>query len=721
VFTKNTLKAYNLRIGVAQILFQMTTAFYKQYVQSIQKQMPQESNAIEIYLRKHYGRAQSHSMATYLENLLVRTYHNLNFLDGERASLPNMPKSRYIPRGVISQRNFDDEKCDPKHQPCTMDCIIPNFWATRIYNALKTIKSKLALNNLQRAICNFEHCYKCLGDFRLCSNYDMCDDNLNYLCHVAVHFPTIRTMLRKFYKIFAAWYVLISIDESSSHNSSTNSINSSMEIGSDKQQFYDIKYIDSLIAIFKKDLLHRLQITECNSCHKFLAPSYLTHLPKKISPKQRIILHELFGHLNDSQELLICRNYCYKDIFTLNRVPIYSFLNNMMLGQLPVVYKNLNIYEKLLLQRARVFQTTFRLQSHIKSSRANCIPALRGLAVHLPLTTTETHQYISDTLPNYDCIKIIINSLPTKTQKIWRSIVDLDKVYAAAEWLKHNNSQYKDISILPKNNIRLYSLMSFEKTSIQSEKDDNSTSADSYLNLATDFLNPRQFTICDLDKINVNDTDINKYNMKRIDTKPLDFNNVNLDHWCFPELFPYGRGGMFDTRNVPIKPAMYYRWILMNKNPLARRNQQYVFSALNNKDIRAAEGGVFTQINSVRGKKFAAADFFAKLDANDKELEANLTTIMSPVRNSKEYWANVSSNLNAFNQSKGPATFFCTLNPAEYAWTDLRDFLLNHCSDVTNVHLKTLADLINLEPGLVAFYFNQRFNSFFTKVKINFF
>ena len=88
---------------------------------------------------------------------------------------------------------------------------------------------------------------------------------------------------------------------------------------------------------------------------------------------------------------------------------------------------------------------------------------------------------------------------------------------------------------------------------------DETPSGDAFVNLATDYLNPRQFSICDLDKININETDINKYNMKKIQAKPLDSNDKNLDHLCFTHLFPYGRGGMFDNRPIPVKPAMYYR------------------------------------------------------------------------------------------------------------------------------------------------------------------
>jgi len=59
------------------------------------------------------------------------------------------------------------------------------------------------------------------------------------------------------------------------------------------------------------------------------------------------------------------------------------------------------------------------------------------------------------------------------------------------------------------------------------------------------------------------------------------------------------------------------------------------------------------------------------------------------------------------------------MNPAEYHWEDLRDFLRQHCTDLPNFENLTLSDMINAEPVLVAYYFDRRFRTFFTKVILN--
>ena len=66
----------------------------------------------------------------------------------------------------------------------------------------------------------------------------------------------------------------------------------------------------------------------------------------------------------------------------------------------------------------------------------------------------DTHQYVHDTLPNADALNFIINSLPTKTNNIWRALVDLEKVYAALHWLKEHNILYLDVKIIEKNMLK---------------------------------------------------------------------------------------------------------------------------------------------------------------------------------------------------------------------------------------------------------------------------
>jgi hypothetical protein len=78
---------------------------------------------------------------------------------------------------------------------------------------------------------------------------------------------------------------------------------------------------------------------------------------------------------------------------------------------------------------------------------------------------------------------------------------------------------------------------------------------------------------------------------------------------------------MYYDRGFEIKPAMFLRWILFNENPSARRNIQYLFSAIHNKDMRAVDSGTFAAISSTSNNKYTAKDIIDKANLNDRELE----------------------------------------------------------------------------------------------------
>ncbi len=65
------------------------------------------------------------------------------------------------------------------------------------------------------------------------------------------------------------------------------------------------------------------------------------------------------------------------------------------------------------------------------------------------------------------------------------------------------------------------------------------------------------------------------------------------------------------------------------------------------------------------------------LVAKEKKLETNLFNVMGAVRASKEYWCQRATDLKAFDENFGAATWFFTISSAEYHWEDLRSFLLS--------------------------------------------
>jgi len=197
---------------------------------------------------------------------------------------------------------------------------------------------------------------------------------------------------------------------------------------------YDNTSLMKLAENYTKNLQRALELKECLSCHRLINKAKLVAVDK-IDIKHQAIIKQLISNNRVDEEEFICKDYCISDL-KIGRVPTYSPLNNMELELLPECITQLNFYERLLIQRAKCFQTIVQLRPTKKTYGTNACQALRGLAIHLPLSYEKTHQHIQNTLPNADTMNIIVEGLPTKTNNIWRALIDIKKVFEALYWLK---------------------------------------------------------------------------------------------------------------------------------------------------------------------------------------------------------------------------------------------------------------------------------------------
>ena len=65
---------------------------------------------------------------------------------------------------------------------------------------------------------------------------------------------------------------------------------------------------------------------------------------------------------------------------------------------------------------------------------------MKDIAIHLPLPCEATHDHVRDTLPSADKLKILIDSIPTKEKKIWRSLVKMKKSFESFKVVKDYKS-----------------------------------------------------------------------------------------------------------------------------------------------------------------------------------------------------------------------------------------------------------------------------------------
>uniref|UniRef100_A0A915HLG8 Uncharacterized protein n=1 Tax=Romanomermis culicivorax TaxID=13658 RepID=A0A915HLG8_ROMCU len=154
------------------------------------------------------------------------------------------------------------------------------------------------------------------------------------------------------------------------------------------------------------------------------------------------------------------------------------------------------------------------------------------------------------------------------------------------------------------------------------------------------------------------DTEI--YRMERINNHALKLKDEELDLKCYPEHHPFGKGGLYSKRYIHVRPGDIIQHHLQNKHAQFKRNTQWILDEMSQLHDRNIEQGMYAVINTGKVEDIAAGDLIKKIEAKDQYMEANLNTMFSKIRGTKEYWSNVNTDLRATDENFGPCTFFYT-------------------------------------------------------------
>ncbi|XP_065892428.1 uncharacterized protein [Dysidea avara] len=375
-------------------------------------------------------------------------------------------------------------------------------------------------------------------------------------------------------------------------------------------------------------------------------------------------------------EGFICK-YCLNN-FRQGKLPPRCILNSLQFGDIPQEISQLNAFEKILIQRAKCFQTVSRMGTVAKRQlpASHKIQKVIGTTFHLPLPIEETLNKLPDpqqALPNHGELFILIRSLPSKSNVIWQDLVDINKVYNALLKLKEINPLYALIQLpgAPED------LDIGNRIDEGSYGEPLSTSGEAMVEEIAEHEEQsyyEQYTINPLHAPRENKKATALYQMLKVNEAPLDSRMKNLDMLCFPDLYPHGIGGQRCQREVPLSVAEYVKCILQSRDPRLRINQQLIFFLNNQTILRQIASGIYHKLKVIRpSEKLTAARYLEMLSS--EELEGNLTTIFARVRNTESFWTRHRNDLNCMSFHYGPPTWFITLNPGEWLWEDLRTYL----------------------------------------------
>ena len=113
---------------------------------------------------------------------------------------------------------------------------------------------------------------------------------------------------------------------------------------------------------------------------------------------------------------------------------------------------------------------------------------------------------------------------------------------------------------------------------------------------------------------------------------------------------------------------------LMSNHSQFRLIMQYIFHLLHDTNMRQVNAAIYHKMNVVNTREIYTAAGFQEQFSKD-QLQTNLNTILSRLRNTAQYWRKPRNDLNCMIYHYGPAAWFLELSPSEWLWTDLIEYL----------------------------------------------
>lgn len=231
-----------------------------------------------------------------------------------------------------------------------------------------------------------------------------------------------------------------------------------------------------------------------------------------------------------------------------------------------------------------------------KIPSSQMIKKVKGRTFHLPMPLEQTLKKLpipTDPINFNHELFVLVRSVPTANKVIWENIVDIQKVYKALVWLKHNNYLYKQIELPLSGKELLNNIDTNISHNIQKSKNDkysldNDDLKDSgfLTEIASDHEFYEQYTIFPLYDKKKNKSASQLYQMLKVSATAMNNFDKYLDISCYPDLYSFGINGQHENRKVYLSDSDFIKNQLMSKCSKFRLNIQYFFSLLNDANMR---------------------------------------------------------------------------------------------------------------------------------------
>ena len=663
-------------------------------------------------------------------------------------------------RCVIAEEEGErDAKTNrPKRWKCTSECKLPTATEAQCIMATKALFEK-PVKTLREGLNGIDECsehghytrplnadhkmpyHELAGHALPCTTVNAdCESSLRVLRAGATHFPLLRRFVGLLYEAIRQHHLLESIDTAlcagefekltklcgiSDYNDllKTCSSDSAADVEDGDSQLIRLQqpnlpdletdlYVEhaELIADVEKRFADDAECP-CCSCERLLQRKQVTKFKFSDAKFCSDAWRDLKLHIsqNNSQAALqphyVCQ-YC-RPILNKNSMPCRCILNGMLTELVPKELQVLDPLSKQLIQRGKAFQAIVRLGTYTgKVPTYNSLKACKGAMFFLPLPLDRTLQTIeavesnaSVGLPDPE-IYVLVSGKPSKNKLLWQSLVNVGHVRAAVEKLREINWLYATVDDS--------SVDDASRRIVESVSD--TTSSMLVKVSAEDISSFQAYTIRRLDQKQSSLTDSEHFKLINVKENAL---IKHLDVLCFPTLFPSGKFGESHHRSVPISASEFAKSRLLNKDSRFRKDCQYVFFLLWQKEMRELAAGVYNLMKGTRQHAMPVGEFMDRVSNSDQDVEANLSTVFQSVRGSKQYWYVRRSEVLCMVREFGPPTLFLTLSCAEYESLEISNYL-RKVNDVPSSF--PIGKLCTEDPISVSRKFSQKFHDFFERV-----
>ena len=565
-----------------------------------------------------------------------------------------------------------------------------------------------------------------------------CTSKLRILRCAAVHYPLLLTFLKDVYTALSNHCAIKEIDmglrnaditklievtdSKSLHDLLTeDTADSYMQGVSETNPKYRQSNIETplllehaaVVAKYEKDCEDFADIP-CMCCERLCQRKNVS----KISLSDDKLSSEVWHRLKDfvvsknpnvlNEQNYLC-NYCRPSIRD-NVLPSRCVLNGLETIPVPPELEQLDALSTQLIQLAKCYQTVVRLGTYTKKVPTyNSLKACKGTMFFLPLPMKKTLETLNEAELSKSFadpeMYIILNGKPTKKRIVWRSLVDINKVKRAVDKLKQINWLYKDVrdDAIDETSKQVIELANSATSTMLAKADE------------ADIAGFQAYTVRNLDNNFQPDSDIDQYKMLSVKEHPIDNRQNHLDLLCFPTLFPTGAFGQNHQRDKKISHAEYAKSRLLNKDSRFRKNAQYVFYLLWQKELRELSAGIYNMLKNTRQQAMTVATLLSQVNSCDEQLEANLSTMLQSVRGTKHYWFRRQSELKCIIRDHGPPTLFLTFSCAEYESSDITEYL-KRVNGIPSSSKCNIGKLCIEDPVSVSRQFSNKFHCFFQTV-----